>query len=161
MIIDEMEPNRMRSEGIVEAVSRIMMGTKVYEALDTLVKSTIVSQCRRNEPFVVILTSAESYDIRSLLINEKRASDILVEVDAQSNLYAVICLDTKVEGGFQFAQRLSRFMTTDGARSVYMVAADVRHRRYGADVVIGTLIETYFDAMDKGREGEVILRSFT
>jgi hypothetical protein len=161
MIIEEMEPQRMRSEAIAEAADRIVTGTKVFEALEALLKSTTVLQCRRNEPFVVILVSAESYDIRSLLIEEKRASDILVEVDAQNNLYAVVCLDTKVEGGFQFAQRLSRFMKTDDARAVYMVAADVRHRRHNADTVIGTLIETYFDAIDEGREGEVILRSFT
>lgn len=162
MVITDHKKGEARDANVAEAVRRIVLGKRMYDKLESLMKSALLLQCKRKEPFVVILISAaEGYALKSLLVEQKRALDILVEVDAAANCYALMCLDTKVEGGFQFAQRLLRFMKTGFAEEIYMVVADVRSKHHGTSAVLGTLIETYFDAIDAKREGEVILRSFT
>ena len=110
-------------------------------------------------PFVMVLVSAESFDIESLLKRQKRDVDLLYEIDRSENLYVVICRETKIDGGYRFAQRLMKDMSLDAAEHIYCISLDVRTSKYGIKEVILQLMEAYIEAKLQQREAEIIFRS--
>ena len=143
-----------------QEVDGIAFDRKVYASMFTLLQAAL-GALRRNDTgaFSVIFATAEGFDMQALFAQEKRYSDILVKIDEVEDTYALVCLETPVEGGFQFAQRLLRHMKTGFAERVYMAVVDVRSATYSAEEVISKMLEIYYDAKAKRREGEAVLFS--
>lgn len=57
--------------------------------------------------YSIILTVSKYEEFKDFLANNKRRSDLLLEIDKEQNIYALICPDTELEGSFYFYKRIS------------------------------------------------------
>ena len=159
-IIEDNDAKKMaRDPRMINKIESVLLNAKVYEALHPLI--CVVNQQRKyqKDTFVIILANALEFDVKNLFLEQKRFSDILVEIDENRACYALVCLDTKVEGGFHFAQRLLRHMKTGFAKDIYMAVVDVRGGNHSADDILFTLMDIHSKAMLMGRQGEAVLHS--
>ena len=110
-------------------------------------------------PFVMIMISADNYDLKSLLQHQKRESDMLYEIDRNENIYILICQKTKIEGGYRFAQRLIKNMMLDSAKDLYCAQIEVRSTMHEPKTVILNLLESYVEARQQLKASEIVFRS--
>jgi hypothetical protein len=111
------------------------------------------------ETFVLLLIQAEEIALESLLDSEKRETDILFEIDEKQSVYAMLCQDTKVDGGYRFAERIIKKITEVGGKDIYCSELEVRSTSYAMKTVILKLVETFIRAKKEGRSGEIIYKS--
>ena len=111
------------------------------------------------DTFVLLLIKAKNIELGSLLEGEKRDSDILYEIDSVNATYALLCQDTKVDGGYRFAQRILTNMTSHGGEDIYCAELEVRTTHYQLRDVILKLVETFIKAQKEGKTGEIIYKS--
>jgi hypothetical protein len=111
------------------------------------------------ETFVLMLMKAENIDLNTLLEKEKREPDILFEIDKENSVYAILCQDTKIDGGYRFAERLINKITDNGGSDVYVAELEVRSTSYQLRNIILKLVETFIKAQREGRSGEIIYKS--
>ena len=109
--------------------------------------------------FVAMLISAEDLDLKVLIEQEKRETDIMFEVDAGKKLYAIICQDTKIDGGYHFAERLVRKTIESGGKEVYCVELEVRSTTHRIRYIIYRLMELFVQAKQDTQSGEVVFRT--
>ena len=111
------------------------------------------------KPFVIILISAEDIELASLIRTEKRDTDLLFKIDEGENLFALICQETKVDGGYRFAERLLRSLVLNNAHTIYCTEMEIRSTKYDIKEVIFKSIESYISAKKEKKEKEIIFRS--
>jgi len=95
--------------------------------------------------FTMILLSADDLALESLLQEEKRQTDILLEVDKENNLYMLLCQSTDLEGGEQFAEILMSSIRMHGGNSSYCVETELKTTSYTIQEVIFTMVEKYIE----------------
>ena len=109
--------------------------------------------------FVMMLISAIEVNVEEVLIKEKRDTDILFGIEEGRNIFALVCQETKVDGGYRFAERILRTLKKQEAKDIYCVEIEVRNTRYsGKDVIIKS-VEKYIMAENEKREGEIHFHS--
>jgi len=140
--------------------AEIKLALSVLEQLEKPIDVMYYLMEYENEnPFVLVLLSAKNVDLMNVLISEKRDTDLLYEVNKQKNLYAIICQETRVDGGYRFAERLLRTLILNDAESIYCTEVEVRSTRYDTKEVIFKCIESYIKAKIEKKEREIIFRS--
>lgn len=138
----------------------IALAAKMLDTLTNTIDIIYYLMDRGDErSFVVMLVSAENVDVKALLDQEKRDTDILFEIDEATSVYAVICQDTKIDGGYHFAERLLHHMKSDEAEDIYCTELEVRSTTHHLKYVILTVLETFIQSKEEGRSGEVIFKS--
>ena len=90
--------------------------------------------------FVVMLVTAENIDVKKSLAEEKRTTDILFKIDKKESLYAIICQDTKIDGGYHFADRVVRNMLLSKGKNIYCTQLEVRTTTHNIKYVIFEMI---------------------
>ena len=160
MVITDKNKNARENRVDIPAAEEIQKYALVFDALYGLVE-TMLHKIRqgRCEPFLMILITAASDDLEDILNGQRRPTDILVKIENVPDHYVLICQDTNVEGGFSFSERLLRYLKTGFSESIYMIAMDIRSGRYSAEEIIFEMLDVFSDAVQKEREGEVVLRS--
>jgi len=111
------------------------------------------------ETFVLLLFKAQNIPLGALLEEEKRDSDILYEIDSKNAIYALLCQDTKVDGGYRFAERIIGKISSNGGEDIYCAELEVRSTNYPLRDVILKLMETFMKAQKEGKKGEIIYKS--
>jgi hypothetical protein len=109
--------------------------------------------------FVAILLSAQNIDLDKLIQEEKRNTDILFEVDKESSIYTIICQDTRVDGGYRFAERIMKRMLSEDAKDIYITQLEVRTTRYDIKYIIFKLLEIFIKMKIDGKEKEIVYNS--
>ena len=86
----------------------MQLAVKVYEKtynylklFDTMLQKGVV------ESYSLILVMSKYSDLGNFLRKKKRRSDLLIEIDDESQIHTLICSETEVGGGFYFYKRLS------------------------------------------------------
>ena len=100
---------------------------------------------KRKFSFTIILLSADYVKLESLLQESKRETDILLEIDAENNLYMLLCQSTDREGGEQFAEILMSNVRMHGGSTSYCVETEIKTTLYTIQEVIFTMVEKYLD----------------
>lgn len=100
---------------------------------------------RRGLSFTMILLSADNVVLESLVQKSKRETDILLEIDKESNLYMLLCQSTDLEGGEQFGEILMANVRMHGGNTCYCVETEVKTTSYTIQEVIFTMVEKYID----------------
>ena len=90
---------------------------------------------------------------------EKRETDILFEIDKEESLYVMLCQDTKVDGGYRFAERVIRNIQLDEGKDIFCTELEVRATHYSAKHVILKLLETFVKSRLMDKSNEIIFRS--
>jgi hypothetical protein len=111
--------------------------------------------------FVIMLMSAKNVDLDELLRHEKRNTDILFEIDKEKSIYTIICQDTKVDGGYRFAERIMRKVIEKNATDIYLTELEVRTTRYDVKYIIFKVLETFLKIQLDGKEKEIVYNSLT
>ncbi|QOR62664.1 hypothetical protein ACM66Z_04135 [Sulfurovum sp. ST-21] len=159
MIISE-EKNTNRDLEIIFEAKEFCIYAAVFDAMYAVVE-TMLYKMKKNEqkPFLVILVSAQADNLEHILLEQKRPSDILVKIDMLDDHYALICQDTKVDGGFHFSERLMRYLKTSFANDIYFAVMDIRSAHYTSKEIIFEMLELFCNAKAQEKSGEVVLRS--
>ncbi len=135
----------------------IKLALKMMEKMEKPIELMYYLMEREDEkPFVIILLSAKEIELASLIRTEKRDTDLLFNIDENQNLFALICQETKVDGGYRFAERLLRTVVLDNGHSVYCTEMEIRSTKYDIKEVIFKAIENYISAK---KENEIVFRS--
>lgn len=111
------------------------------------------------DTFVLLLISAQNIDMEMLLEKQKRDSDILFEIDKEKSIYAMLCQDTKVDGGYRFAERIIGNVTSNEGTDIYCAELEVRSTNYKLRDVMLRLVETFIKNQKEGKHGEIIYKS--
>jgi len=109
--------------------------------------------------FVVMLVTAENIDVKKSLAEEKRTTDILFKIDKKESLYAIICQDTKIDGGYHFADRVVRNMLLSKGKNIYCTQLEVRTTTHNIKYVIFKLIEAFIKSKQEQKQGEIVFKT--
>ena len=138
----------------------IELAAKMLDELTTTMDIMYYLMERGEErAFIVMLISAENIDVQKLLKKEKRNTDILFEIDKEESLYAIICQDTKIDGGYHFAERVVRNMISHKSEDIYCVELEVKTTAHNIKYIIFKLIETYIKAKQDQKQGEIVFKT--
>jgi len=156
----EVRANEMRRDHIKFDGNDIVLATTMVDKLTATIDIMYYLMERGEEQaFVIMLVSAENIDVETLLEKEKRNTDILFEIDKEASLYAIICQDTKIDGGYHFAERVVRNMLLHKSDDIYCTELEVRTTAHNIKYVIFKLIETYIKAKEDKKQGEIVFKS--
>jgi hypothetical protein len=144
---------RFKAEEIVLAVNMIEKLEKTIEVVYYLMEHEGV------ESFVLLLVKAENVEMIPILEYEKRDTDILFEVDKEEAIYVMLCQDTKVDGGYHFAERIIKNIISKEGTDVFCSEVEVRSTRYQVKNVIFKLIETFMKAKLENKTNEIVYKS--
>ncbi|MDM5270943.1 hypothetical protein PGH07_01980 [Sulfurovum sp. zt1-1] len=114
---------------------------------------------RRLNSFVLILVSAENIDTHTILQNEKRDTDLLFCLGEEHGVHALLCQETKVDGGYMFAERIVKRLTLEKGTSIYCSVLEVRTTTYKIKDIIFRGLETYMKALHEEQIGEIIIKT--
>ena len=152
---NEMQRDHIRFNG-----DEISLAAKMVDKLTSTIDIMYYLMNRGEErAFVVMLVSAQNIDVKTLLTKEKRNTDILFEIDEAESLYAIICQNTKIDGGYYFAERVLRNMILDKGEDIYCTQLEVRTTVHNIKYVILKLIETFIESKKDKKQGEIVFRA--
>ena len=111
------------------------------------------------ESFVLLLVTAKDLALNPLLDRQKRDTDILFEIDKEESLSVILCQDTKVDGGYRFAERLMRHIEAENGDEIYCTVMEIKSTYYTPQQIILKLLETFIKSKQANKSGEIIYRS--
>ena len=153
--VNEMGRDNIRFDG-----NDISLAATMVNKLSTTIDIMYYLMERGEErAFVIMLVSAENIDVETLLSKEKRNTDILFEIDRESSLYAIICQDTKIDGGYHFAERVVRNMLLHKSEDIYCIELEVRTTTHSIQHVIFKLMETFIKSKQDKKQGEIVFKT--
>jgi hypothetical protein len=152
--------NENRSTNLRFTGKEIQLAVKLLDELQTTIDIVYyLMEQEKEQAFVLMLLTAKDIDLNSLLNNEKRETDILFEIDKEDAIYAMVCQDTKVDGGYHFAERVMRNIQLDEGKDIYCTELEVRATHYSAKHVVLKLLETFVKSKELNKSNEIVFRS--
>ena len=140
--------------------SEIELAVKMLDKLQTTIDIIYYLMEHENEQaFVLMLLTAKDVDLNTLLNKEKRETDILFEIDKEESLYVMLCQDTKVDGGYRFAERVIHNIQLDKGTDIYCTELEVRATHYSPKQVVLKLLETFVKSKLENKSNEIVFRS--
>jgi len=109
--------------------------------------------------FVLMLLTAEDVKVKTLLESEKRNTDIIYDIFPEENVYAMICQETKVDGGYRFAERIIRKLKEANGKDIYCSEIEVNNSKYTPKDVIFRVLDGFVKAREKRTSGEIIFKT--
>jgi len=109
--------------------------------------------------FVLMLITAEKVDLKKILKEEKRNTDIVYDIDKDECVCAMICQETKVDGGYRFAERIIRNIRLDMGEDIYCSEIEVRTSKYSAKDIIFRVVDGFVKARYEEKSGEIVFKS--
>jgi len=138
----------------------ITLAAKMIDAMSTTVDIVYYLMNRGEErSFVLMLITAKEVDVEAILKVQKRNTDILFEIDKEHGLYAVICQDTKIDGGYHFADRVMRNLKKNDAVEPYCVELEVRSTSHDIKYIVFKVIEEFIRAKEQNQMGEIVFKT--
>ena len=138
----------------------IQLAVKMLDELETTIDIIYyLMEQEKEQSFVLMLLTAQGVDLNTLLNKEKRETDILFEIDKEESLYVMLCQDTKVDGGYRFAERVIRNIQLDEGKDIFCTELEVRATHYSAKHVILKLLETFVKSRLTDKSNEIVFRS--
>jgi len=113
----------------------------------------------REKSFVSALISADAIDLGSLIIEQKRNTDILFKIDTEKNLYALLCQGTEVDGGYYFIKRLVDTIQKRGGTNIYCSEIDVQNTEHPIQEIVFRLLNMYQRAKSEKADGKISFHS--
>ncbi len=109
--------------------------------------------------FVLMLITAENVDLKKILEKEKRNTDIIYNINKEECVYAIICQETKVDGGYRFAERIIRNICLDEGEDVYCSEIEVRTTKFSAKDIIFRVVDGFVKARQEEKSGDIVFKS--
>jgi hypothetical protein len=152
--------NENRSSNLRFTGKEIELAATMLDRLETTIDIMYyLMDLEREQSFVLVLLTANDIDLNALLSKEKRETDILYEIDKEDSIYVMLCQDTKVDGGYRFAERVIRNIQLDKGTDIFCTELEVRVRHYSPKQVILKLLETFVKSKQTNKSNEIVFRS--
>lgn len=152
--------NDKRREHIRFDGDDIALAARMIDAMSTTVDIVYYLMNRGEErSFVLMLVTAKEVDVEAILKVQKRNTDILFEIDKEHGIYAVICQDTKIDGGYHFAERVMRNLKKNDAVEPYCVELEVRSTSHDIKYIVFKVIEEFIRANEENKIGEIVFKT--
>lgn len=144
---------KYNAEEIVLAVDMVEKLEKTVEVVNYLMEHENV------ESYVLLLMTAQNTDMCALLNDAKRDSDILFEINKDTSTYVMLCQDTRVDGGYHFAERIIKNIVTSGGTEIYCAEIEVRSTAHKVKTIIFKLIEMCIKAKLDKKSTQIVYKS--
>jgi len=152
--------NEVRKNSLRFNADEIVLAVDVIEKLEKTIDVVYYLMEHEDvESFVLLLITANNVDMNALLNYEKRDTDILFELENDKSTYLMLCQDTKVDGGYHFAERILKNIISKEGTDIYCVEVEVRSTRHEVKNVIFKLIETFVKAKVENKSNEIVYKS--
>jgi len=156
----EKRENETRSNSLKFNGRELELVVKTLDKLQTTIDVIYYLMEHENEQsFVLMLVTANDVDLDILLDKQKRDTDILFEIDKEESLYVMLCQDTKVDGGYHFAERVISNIQSENGNEVYCSVIEIKSTHYSPKQIILKLLETFIKSKQMDKSGEIIFRS--
>ena len=129
---------------------------KLGDALDLMFY--LMNRSAENN-FVLMLITAENVDLKKILEKEKRNTDIVYDINKEEHVYAMICQETKVDGGYRFAERIIRNIRLDEGEDIYCSEIEVRTTKFSAKDIIFRVVDGFVKARQEEKSGNIVFKS--
>ena len=150
----------MKKHYLVYTPDEMIIAAKVYERfLPTLEVAYYLMNRDMEQEFLLFLISAENVDMKNLLAEERRSTDLIVPIDESKNFYGLICQETKVKGGYALGERLIRNIVMDKGSETYCTQLDVRKLDHQVKDVLFELIDIFTKSKRDKKVGEMVFGS--
>ncbi len=137
--------------------AEIMLGINILNQVNMPLRFLYqIFEENNRDPFAIMLISALHTDLGELVRAQKRESDMLFEVDKGENIYAIICQDTKVDGGYYLINRLSRYIYGDQGSDFIATVVEIVNTDHRPEEVVLKLLDTYLAVKKDGHSRENI-----
>jgi len=157
MIVRE---NEMYGKDVRFTGNDISLAATMLDKLSTTIEIIYYLMNRREErSFVVMLISSDEFDVGKIVKEQKRNTDILFKLDEERSIYAIICQDTKIDGGYRFAERVMHHLRENEVKEPYCVELEIRNTTYDIKYIIFKLIEIYIETKENKRSNEIVFKS--
>jgi len=148
--------NREKKASVTFSEKEVHIAIDMEKKLFTIVDMLMYMLDKTDTKFTIIIIKAEFDGLYDYLVKTKRDSDILQEIDEKINLYAIVCQDTTVDGGYMFANRMLKTLINENkVHDVTCIALEVRTRRYSVRDIIYKGFQLYINARHKSHLGEI------
>ncbi len=114
---------------------------------------------KRLQSFSAILLHTELENPEEFLQRQKRKTDLLYPIDSEAKIYALLCQETQVDGGYYFIKRLTKLMEEEGNAEVHAAIVGVEGTRYPVRDLLFVILDTFMRANDPESADNVIYRT--
>lgn len=152
--------NEVRKHTLKFNANEIVLAVNMIEKLEKTID--LIYYLMENEgveSFVLMLMTAKDVEMHTVLDFEKRDTDILFEIDKEESIYVMLCQDTKVDGGYRFAERIIKNILTQKGTDIYCTELEVRTTHYKVKNVIMKLIELYMKSRVEKKTNQIVYKS--
>ncbi len=108
---------------------------------------------RRIRSFSVIVVQSKYNNFHSFLKENKRQTDLLVKIDKKEGIYALLCQETKVDGGYFFMKRL---LDKDKQIDMRMSIVGIESAKYDIKDILFIILDSFLKVKNAKSEKEKI-----
>jgi len=138
----------------------IILAVNMVEKLENTIDMMFyLMNSNSDNAFVLMLITTDNIDLKKLLEKEKRDTDIVYDIDKDENICAMICQETKVDGGYRFAERIIRNINLDKGDNIYCAELEVRTTKYSSKDIIFRIVDAFVKAVQLEKSGDIIFKS--
>jgi len=150
----------LRNNHIGYTDKEIILAVNMIKKLNDAIELMFYLMNRDKEnTFVLILITAQNADLKEILLREKRNTDIVYDVYSEENVYAVLCQETRVDGGYRFAERIIHKIQDVKGEEIYCSKIEVRTTMYPSKDIIFRVLDGFVKARKDEKSGEIIFKS--
>jgi hypothetical protein len=149
-----------RKNSLRYTAENIMLAVDMVKELENTIDMMFyLMNSNADNAFVLMLISADNIELKNLLEKEKRDTDLVYDIDKNQNICAMICQETKVDGGYRFAERIIRNINLDKGENIYCAELEVRTTKYSSKDIIFRIVDAFVKARQLEKSGEIIFKS--
>ena len=138
----------------------ITLATNMIKELeDTLDLMFYLMNRSTENNFVLMIITAENVDLKAIVEKEKRNTDIVYDVNKEECVCAVICQETKVDGGYRFAERIIKNIRLNNGEDIYCSEIEVKTTKYSSKDIIFSVVDGFVKARQEEKSGEIVFKS--
>lgn len=142
------------------SANEVTLAVDMLAALEKTIDMVYFLMERENvESFVLMLVTAQELELKGLLNKQKRETDILFEINKEESIYVMLCQDTKVDGGYRFAERIVSNIKEEKGTEIYCSQLEVRSTRHKIKTVLFALLEMFLKSQRETKTEEIVYKS--
>ncbi len=99
---------------------------------------------KRVHTLTVLMVHSSMHGLEDFLKSSKRVTDLLIPIDKNCGLYTLMCQETRISGGCDFAKRLIYLLKKEGEEDESVVSVvTVENYKYPIEDVLFTIYDNY------------------
>jgi len=106
---------------------------------------------------IMLQSGMEGFD--TFLQTHKRSTDLFHVIDREENIYALLCQETQVDGGFYFIKRLAKLAEDQGEKEIRAAIIGVESTNYSVKDLIFIILDTFVRTGNPESSEKIIFRT--